>query len=58
MYKYINRLYAWLYGLLPDKCEGADCCRKGMRGNENRMDGKILCDYCSIVELGWQSKDF
>lgn len=42
----LNRLYAWLWSFLPDKCEGEACCRQGMRGNENVVAGKVLCDYC------------
>jgi hypothetical protein len=27
-------------------CEMPNCSRKGVRGNENRIDGKVMCDYC------------
>lgn len=45
----------WLWSLLPDTCETKDCCRKGVRGNENRVypfDHApefyiVMCDYCS-----------
>jgi len=37
-----------LWRLLPDKCEGRDCKKKGVRGNENVIDGKVYCDDCSI----------
>jgi hypothetical protein len=44
-------LHEWLWGaMLPDKCQGADCCRKGVRGNENIVNGKVLCDYCTVKE--------
>ena len=36
----------WLWSWLPDRCEMPDCSRAGVRGNENRIDGKIVCDYC------------
>jgi len=38
----------WLWSLLPDKCEREDCSRSGTRGNENRINGKIVCDYCCM----------
>lgn len=45
----------WFWSLLPDTCEVDDCCRKGMRGNENLIypwedwpDFHIvMCDYCN-----------
>lgn len=36
----------WFWRLLPDKCQGQLCDRKGVRGNENIVDGKIYCDGC------------
>jgi hypothetical protein len=36
----------WFWQILPDKCEVPGCSREGVRGNENRIDGKIVCDYC------------
>jgi hypothetical protein len=45
-----------LWSLLPDNCEVSDCCRKGMRGNENRIYPQpevypnwyiVMCDYCN-----------
>ena len=38
---------AWLWGLLPDNCECKYCCKLGVRGNENIIDGVVMCDYCS-----------
>ena len=38
----------WVWRLLPDQCEGEGCPRKGIRGNENRVDGRLLCDDCSV----------
>lgn len=35
-----------LWGLLHDKCQVIDCARNGVRGNENSVGGKIVCDYC------------
>jgi hypothetical protein len=35
-----------VWRLLPDRCEVVDCRRCGMRGNENVVGGKIVCDYC------------
>ncbi|RJQ26739.1 hypothetical protein C4577_03025 [Candidatus Parcubacteria bacterium] len=30
-----------------DNCEGCNGLSGGVPGNENVVDGKILCDYCS-----------
>ena len=38
----------WLWSFLPDHCEMPDCPRHGVRGNENRVDGKIMCDDCTV----------
>jgi predicted CXXCH cytochrome family protein len=29
-----------------DNCENCHGTRGGVRGNENIVDGKVLCDYC------------
>lgn len=44
----MRRLINWLWGLLPDNCEMPDCGGGGVRGNENIVDGKIMCDYCTV----------
>lgn len=36
----------WLWSLLPDRCDMPGCCRKGIRGNENKIAGRVVCDYC------------
>jgi len=52
-------LREWLWRLLPDQCEVRNCCRKGVRGNENIIypfkDDDLLkdfyiimCDYCTM----------
>jgi hypothetical protein len=46
MIRLIEKLLEWYWSLLPDKCEMPNCCRKGIRGNENIVNGKIMCDYC------------
>ena len=56
-----NRVKQRLWLLLPDNCERAQwglCCRKGARGNENIVDGRLLCDYChaEIMDLERGSK--
>lgn len=37
-----------LYPLIDAKCECEDCggSRGGMPGNENIVNGRVLCDYC------------
>jgi len=42
-----GKLFEWLWRLLPDRCEMPGCLRLGVRGNENIVDGKVVCDYCS-----------
>ena len=34
--------------MFPDNCEVCQGKRGGVRGNENIMDGKRMCDYCSV----------
>ena len=54
-----SQILQWVWKWLPDNCEVRDCCRKGMRGNENIIypfkDDDLLkdfyiimCDYCSM----------
>lgn len=38
-----------MWSLLPDRCEGRDCPRKGIRGNENTVADRTLCDDCSLT---------
>ena len=33
--------------LFPDNCEICKGKKGGVRGNENIVDGKTVCDYCS-----------
>ena len=40
-----------LWRLLPDQCEGEHCPRTGLRGNENSVDGRLLCDDCSAFVM-------
>jgi len=44
----------WLWNLLPDECEIPNCSRHGVRGNENVIDGKTMCDYCSATHF-WRT---
>jgi len=34
--------------MFPDNCKVCKGQRGGVRGNENIMDGKKMCDYCSV----------
>lgn len=36
--------HAYLYE--PDNCEICEGRRGGMKGNENIVDGIVMCDYC------------
>lgn len=42
----MSGIFELLWSHLPDKCQVVDCSRRGVRGNENRIGGKIVCDYC------------
>lgn len=47
-------LFGWnqtLWNFLPDNCERKNCKRYGVRGNENIIDGIVVCDYCHIKEI-------
>jgi len=37
--------------LFPDHCEVCKGEKGGVRGNENYVDGKVMCDYCSLAQL-------
>ena len=58
----MSKILEFLWGLLPDTCEVADCCRKGMRGNEKisyPFDWEpdmyiVMCDY--IRARCWKSR--
>lgn len=44
----MNKVLEWLWSWLPDKCEMPHCERKGIRGNENIIEGRVMCDYCHV----------
>lgn len=50
----MNRLLAWLWSFLPDKCARPGCARRGVRGNENIEDGVVTCDHCSVARQ-WEN---
>lgn len=39
----------WRYLLGRDNCERCEG-KRGARGNENIIDGIVMCDYCSVDE--------
>lgn len=47
---YIDRFLGWLWGLFPDKCEVCLGEKGGVRGNENVIDGVVMCDYCHAAK--------
>jgi len=47
---FLLRIGERIWTFVPDKCQAKDCRRIGIRGNENREDGVILCDYCLYVK--------
>lgn len=42
----LYKILEWVWSLFPDHCEMPDCSKRGVRGNENLVDGKVICDYC------------
>ena len=52
---FLARVAEWFWSTLPDKCEVDGCRRMGIRGNENREDGILMCDYCSYLRT-WGSE--
>jgi hypothetical protein len=47
-------IFEALWSLLPDRCEMPNCVRSGIRGNENRVDGRIMCDACHARYILWR----
>lgn len=41
-----------LYSLAPDNCQRCHGEKGGMLGNENIINGEVLCDYCTSETLG------
>jgi len=48
---FLAKVAEWFWSILPDKCKGVSCRRMGIRGNENEVDGILLCDYCAYLDL-------
>jgi len=44
--KHAQSIKEYLWCLQPDNCVDPICARMGVRGNENVIDGQVLCDYC------------
>lgn len=50
--KCVEKACEELYSLAPDNCQRCYGQRGGMLGNENRVNGEVLCDYCTSEALG------
>lgn len=46
MSELIRRIFEKIWRLLPDNCETCKGKSGGVRGNENIINGKVVCDYC------------
>jgi hypothetical protein len=44
----INFVYILFLKNRKDNCEVCKGSRGGQWGNENRVAGKVMCDYCSV----------
>lgn len=53
---FLAKVVEWFWSILPDKCEVDGCRRMGIRGNENRIKGILMCDYCSYSKR-WEEKN-
>jgi len=53
---FLAKVAEMFWSLLPDKCEATNCRRAGIRGNENRVDGVLMCDYCAYLKR-WKQDD-
>jgi len=49
-------LAEWLWNFLPDKCEMDGCRRHGVRGNEQIVDGSVMCDDCCAIWMEAQRR--
>lgn len=47
--KLLARILEKLWMLLPDRCQICRGRNGGVRGNENVIDGVVMCDYCSVA---------
>jgi hypothetical protein len=45
-----------LWRLLPDLCEMPNCKRRGVRGNEQIIAGRVMCDDCHAEYLQFRFK--
>jgi hypothetical protein len=48
--------YTDYYGHIeePDNCSVCKGARGGVRGNENNIDGVVMCDYCHAEHMDKQ----
>lgn len=46
----------WLWEIMPDNCQVCRGERGGVRGNENRLDNLVVCDYCTADMLREREK--
>lgn len=49
--KLLNKIYERVWMMLPDRCREPDCPRTGVRGNENVVGDRLMCDYCVYSAL-------
>lgn len=48
----MSKILEWFWRLLPDKCDMPGCSRQGVRGNETRVAGRVVCDGCHSKMMG------
>jgi hypothetical protein len=46
-----DKIIEFLWRLLPDNCEVCGGAKGGVRGNENVVDGVVICDYCHVERM-------
>lgn len=49
--KYPKWVTKWAFRFLRDNCQVCHGTRGGQWGNENLIDGVVICDYCFVANI-------
>lgn len=53
----LDGICLWVMECLPDNCQVCNGEEGGMLGNENIVDGVVMCDYCHAKDMTRKEKD-
>lgn len=53
---WLRKIFERFWALLYDRCEWCHGRMGGIRGNENVVNGRILCDYCHAKLNEWPGR--